>query len=248
LNTRARGYWRPVAEDEWSVTTPIQMLVLGRPGSGKGTQGALVAARLGIAHISTGDLLRAEVGAGTALGRDVARFVEEGRLVPDPLVLEALCSALHVHERRERGFVLDGFPRSIAQAIALERAIAPTRITCALELLVPEREAAHRLLARFVCVDCGQSPHHAPGASPLVTIAPCEHCGGVLRRRPDDQVASILRRFGEFEEHTKPLLEWLDQRGLLVSVDAARPAGDVLATLLEAVEQFTGADATAQSA
>ncbi|MFA5884687.1 MAG: nucleoside monophosphate kinase [Acidimicrobiia bacterium] len=215
---------------------PAHIIVLGRPGSGKGTQSALLSEALGLPHVSTGDLLRTEVARGGRAGREIAGWVERGELVPDPLVMEVLFGRLARDDVRTRGFLLDGFPRSATQAAELERSIAPARIDGAVELMVSEREAAQRLLARFVCADCGRSPYgHADGAAPVRAMR-CAACGGVLRRRTDDATAAIARRFDEFERLTKPLLAWLDRRGLLVTVDAERPPADVAASLLAALE------------
>jgi adenylate kinase len=178
--------------------TPIQVVLVGRPGSGKGTQGIRLAGVLGVPHIAAGDLLRAEIDRASDVGRRIAATVAEGRLVPDGLVMEALAHRLARDDVGTAGFVLDGFPRSVPQAIVLERLIAPSRLTCALELHLPEREASHRLLAR---------------------------------RRADDRVPVIRRRFDEFERLTRPLIEWLDRRGLLITLDAT-PAPDAVGEAL----------------
>lgn len=220
----------------WSAPTPLRAILLGRPGSGKGTQGARLSEMLGIPHLSTGDLLRQEIESGNALGRDLERYVARGRLVPDRLVLEVIQEHLDAIEVRELGFLLDGFPRSVTQLIALERMIAPQRLSCALELLLPEREAGHRLLTRFVCTTCGSSPHMRQGPA-LVAQNTCMRCGGELRRRLDDDVTSIRQRFTEFERLTKPLVEWLDRRGVLLTVDAARTPDEVTTALLTSIER-----------
>jgi adenylate kinase len=160
--------------------------------------------------------------------------VARGRLVPDAVVGAALAARVDMDDARTAGFVLDGYPRTIAQAIALERMLAPDQITVALELMVPEREAAHRLLSRFVCTGCGQPATTRPGRAGEGTDA-CARCGSELRRRADDDVSVIRHRFREFEECTKPLLEWLDRRRLLVTVDADRPADEVAHAVLHAL-------------
>lgn len=218
-----------------SARPPIRVLVLGRPGSGKGTQGTRLARLLEVPHVSTGDLLRAEIAHDGPLGRQVAAHVARGRMVADDLVAMVLARRLGVHDTATDGFVLDGYPRSIPQAVALERMLAPERVTVALELMVSEREALQRLRARFVCVDCG----HPQGArDPLGDDAAgprCTRCGGGLRRRSDDDPTVVSRRLAEFTHCTKPLLDWLDRRGRLVSVDAERPADAVTRAVVEAV-------------
>lgn len=228
--------------DAWNPAA-TRILVLGRPGSGKGTQGVRVAEQLGVPHISTGDLLRAEVEAGSSLGAVVAEHLEAGELVDDDHVGQALLRRLGEADASVGGFVLDGYPRSIAQAIALERFLAPDHFTAALELVLSEREATHRLLARFVCTDCGHSPARprptaTEGAAARTTGVfddSCGRCGGTLRRRSDDDVQVIRARFDEFERWTKPLLDWLDRRSLLVSVDASSAPDVVTASALDAL-------------
>lgn len=215
---------------EWA-RPPIRVLVLGRPGSGKGTQGTRLARALDVPHISTGDLLRDEIAADTRLGRDVAAHVRQGRMVPDVAVDSVLADRLTAREVRDAGFVLDGYPRSIPQAVTLERLLDPQRLTVALELMVSEREVLQRLRSRFVCTDCG----HPQGARDPGDTPTCSSCGGHLRRRTDDDPAVIARRFAEFEHSTKPLLDWLDRRHRLVSVDADRPPDIVTRAMLEAL-------------
>jgi adenylate kinase len=222
---------------EW-VRPPVRVLVLGRPGSGKGTQGTRLAGVLDVPHISTGDLLRSEIAGDGPLGREVAAHVHRGRLVPDALVMAVLAERLAAPDVGGPGFVLDGYPRSIPQAVTLERLLAPERLTVAVELMVPEREALQRLRSRFVCTECG----HPQSALPAVGTpertggsATCVRCDGELRRRTDDDPAVVAQRFAEFEQSTKPLLDWLDRRNRLVSVDADRPPDVVAHALLEAL-------------
>lgn len=221
---------------DWA-RAPIRVLVLGRPGSGKGTQGTRLARALEVPHVSTGDLLRAEIGRDGRLGRRVAEHVAAGRLVPDELVDAILRNRLDEPDAITAGFVLDGYPRSIPQAVTLERMLLPAQVTVAVELMVSEREARQRLRARFVCVECGQ-PQGLRGRDDGAGSGPdpgCARCGGELRRRADDDPGVVARRFAEFTHSTKPLLDWLDRRGRLVSVDAERPPDDVTRAVLAAV-------------
>jgi len=224
--------------EERSDGGPHRVLILGRPGAGKGTQGIRLAEVLGVPHISTGDIFREAMTTGTLLGRDVAAYLERGRLVPDPLVIRALESRLEEDDARTRGFVLDGFPRTVAQAEALECLVAPERISRAVELVLTEREATQRLLTRFVCAECGHTvPRPVDGGRQADRA--CARCGGALLRRADDDLPAIQRRLEEFERATRPLLEWLDLRGLLVTVDADRPPDVVAASVLDAIEPFS---------
>jgi adenylate kinase len=214
---------------------PDRVLILGRPGAGKGTQGIRLAEVLGVPHISTGDIFREAMTTGTLLGRDVAAYLERGRLVPDPLVVRALASRLEGDDARTRGFVLDGFPRTVAQAEALEQLVAPGRISRAVELILSEREATQRLLTRFVCAGCGHTVPRSVESGRQADLG-CARCGGALLRRADDDLPAIERRLQEFERATRPLLEWLDLRGLLVTVDADRAPEVVAASVLDAID------------
>ena len=215
---------------EWA-RPPIRVLVLGRPGSGKGTQGTRLARTLEVPHISTGELLRTEIADDSRLGREVAAHVRRGAMVPDCFVDAVLAERLTAPDVRQAGFVLDGYPRSIPQAVTLERLLDPARITVALELMVSEREALARLRSRFVCTVCG----HPQGAREPGDDLSCSVCGGSLRRRADDDPAAVARRFAEFEQCTKPLLDWLDRRHRLVSVDADRAPDAVARAVVEAL-------------
>lgn len=214
---------------------PVRLLVLGRPGAGKGTQSDRLARVLGVPHIAIGDLLRAEVEREDPGAREIARFVDRGRLVPDHLVTAVLDARLAEPDAASAGFVLDGYPRSIEQANVLEHLLDPGTLTAAIELLASQREATHRLLTRFVCVDCGHSATRRLRTAADASTDACARCGGPLRRRADDDVSVMRERFDEFEHCTKPLLEWLDRRGLLVSVDAERAPDLVAASVLDAL-------------
>ena len=225
-----------VAEDPTPV--PVRLIVLGRPGSGKGTQGTRLARILGVPHVSTGDLLRSEIEDDRSRGRTIAASVTRGEMVSDDVVGAVLSERLARSDARNLGFVLDGYPRTIPQAVTLERLVAPAGLSGALELVLPEREAAHRLLTRFVCTECGHSSARSrdlAGPTSRGGGDDCPRCRGPLRRRADDEVTVIRRRFADFVEGTKPLLEWLDRRGLLVSVDASRPPDSVTEAALDAL-------------
>jgi adenylate kinase len=190
-----------------------RLAVLGRQGAGKGTQCALLAARMGVPHLSTGDLFRDEVAAGTPLGRRVEGCLEAGLLVPDDLVLEVVTAALAA---APQGYLLDGFPRNLAQATALLDAAGDDALDVAIELVVPSSVVLPRLAARRVCRNCGATYVTAEGGPEITT---CRICGGRVARRADDTKAAIRRRLAAYDEQTRPLLVWLADRGLLLSVD-----------------------------
>jgi adenylate kinase len=189
-----------------------RVLVLGRPGSGKGTQSGRLAERLGVPHIATGDLFRATVAADTPLGRTVRGYMDAGDLVPDALVVDVVADRLGP-DGAARGFVLDGFPRTVQQAEHLVDLLAPCELDLAIDLVVPADVVRARLAARRVCAECGRSV----GAGSVV--GPCAECGGVVTERADDDARAVTRRLAHYERLTRSLLDWLAARNLVVHVD-----------------------------
>ena len=218
-----------------------RLVVLGRQGSGKGEQSARLAHRLGLEHLSTGALLRSAVRDGTALGHAVAAALERGEPVPDDLVVGLVAERLALAAARDHGVVLDGFPRSVAQAERLAALSAPDAIELAVHLDVPRAVAVARIQNRHVCEPCGWTG----------TSARCERCGGPTTRRADDWPAAIGRRMHDHERQIGPLLAWFDQRGALVTVDGDGTPDVVEARVLDAVSSrlaLTPARARCQSA
>src|SRR4029078_8378358 len=165
-----------------------------RPGSGKGTQSARLARVLDVPHISTGELLRSEIEQGSPVGRRAQEDVDSGQLAPDGLVLMSLAHRLEGDDVARDGFVLDGFPRTIDQAVALDTLLAPAVLDAVVELMVPEREAAQRLGARLVCPECGRS------VSRDQRSGLCDHCRTVLARRTDED-AEVINALVDVFEH-----------------------------------------------
>ncbi|MCR4404649.1 MAG: adenylate kinase [Candidatus Acetothermia bacterium] len=205
---------------------PSGIVLLGPPGAGKGTQAALLAARLGLKHISTGEILREEVQQGTELGKKARAYMDRGELVPDELMIEMLDSRL------DGRFLLDGFPRTTNQAEALERIAKVERV---LSIRLSEEETVRRLTARRVCADCGRNynlvsnPPRVPGV--------CDACGGRLIQRDDDTPEVIRRRYRVYEAQTAPLREFYRQRGLLVEVEGGRAIEEVFQEALRLLEE-----------
>jgi adenylate kinase len=186
----------------------MRIILLGAPGSGKGTQGKALAEHFGVRHVSTGDLLRAHIAEGTELGRAAAPYVQRGDLVPDDLMLQVAGNAV-AEAAREGGYVLDGFPRTLAQAERAYELAGPADVAAeaVVYLAVPDDVARERLMARSV------------------------------DGRVDDADADVIeRRLRVFHEETGPLLDFYRDRGILVTVDAAQPPDDVTAAMLEAVK------------
>lgn len=209
-----------------------RLVVLGRQGAGKGTQCARLAARLAVPHVSTGDLFRAEAAAGTELGVRAAAYLEAGHLVPDELVLDLVARRLGGPGGRAGGYLLDGFPRTLAQGQALFEVLGAEAADVAVELHVPTSVVLPRLAARRVCQDCGVTSSAQPGDP---EIGRCSRCGGKVGRRTDDNEQAISRRLAAYERQAGPLLTWLDEMGLLVRVDGIGDPDAVHHRMLEAV-------------
>ena len=214
----------------------MRLVVLGRQGSGKGTQCARLSAELSIAHVSTGDLLRAAVERRTALGRRVERFLQLGELVPEDLALAVLSDRLAQDDVSDRGFVLDGFPRTVSQARQLATLLGPAYLDAVFELSVPEDVVVQRMLRRRVCTCCGNVGSVTGGRS---VAAACNRCGEALTVRPDDFEPIIRRRLELYEAETAPLMHWFAAAGLLTRIDGLGPP-DVVAGRLEAALRSPG--------
>ena len=209
-----------------------RLIVLGRQGAGKGTQCARLAARLSVPHVSTGDLFRAEAAEGTELGRQAATYFDAGLLVPDELVLDLVARRLDRADARAAGYLLDGFPRTLAQGQGLFEVLGGWAADVAVELHVPTSVVLPRLAARRVCQDCGVNSQAVPGQA---EITACEKCGGTVTRRTDDTDEAIHRRLASYDRESGPLLDWLDDKGLLIRVDGVGDPDDVHERLLEVV-------------
>ena len=170
--------------------------------------------------------MRAEIEAGSEVGSQVRDFVDSGQLVPDEYLLTMLARRLGEPDVATHGFVLDGFPRTVAQAQILDELVAPGALDVVVELLVPETEAAQRLEARLVCPHCGRAIRSERRSGM------CEHCGETLARRADDDRDVVERRFEAFTAETIPLIDSLDRAGRLVTVDGHQPVADVTRQIL----------------
>lgn len=213
---------------------PIRLLLVGRQGAGKGTQCARISHRFAVPHIATGDMLRAAVQAGSPFGQKAKTFMDRGDLVPDEVIIGVMSERLAEPDAQLRGFVLDGFPRTIDQAEALEELLAPETLDLVVNLEVPVEVVLRRLASRRVCAVCG-----ANYSDELRPLAPgiCDHCGGELIQREDDTEAAILRRLEVYEAQTAPLLSFYGARGLLEVVDGIGEPEVVLERIIVALDR-----------
>lgn len=209
----------------------MYVVFLGVPGAGKGTQAQVVADRLGIAHVSTGDLLREAVRVGSELGHQAKAYMDRGELVPDSVVVAMVVERLSVPDTAA-GAILDGFPRNLAQARSLDEGLqASGKVVDAVVFLnVSEAEVVERLSGRRECSSC-RTPYHVRTNPPAVEGV-CDRCGGQLVQRPDDAPETVQRRLAVYLEQTAPLLDYYRARGLLFEVNGERPISDVTADIL----------------
>ena len=211
-----------------------RLLVLGKQGAGKGTQCERLARHFDVPHVSSGDVLRAAVKQGTELGKAAQRFMIKGDLVPDALVIGAVAERLAAPDAVERGFILDGFPRTGPQARALAEFLQPAGIDAAIDIDVPSEVVVRRLAARRVCSTCGKMAVARTGEATV----PCLSCGGEAEQRADDTVDAIARRLALYEEQTRPLLEGLANHDLLATVDGMGTPDEVERRIHTAIRPF----------
>jgi|DewCreStandDraft_1066081.scaffolds.fasta_scaffold03605_7 adenylate kinase len=199
------------------------IVLFGPPGSGKGTQGALLADRLGWKRLATGDVLRAAVQAGTPLGQEARRYMDAGELVPDEVILGIVDEWLAREAESAPGVVFDGFPRTVAQAQGLEERLARRgrAIDAVVTLDVSDDEIVRRLSGRRICERCG-AVFHIDTLGAAATACPV--CGGALRQREDDREETVRRRLEVYRQTTAPLVAWYEARGVPIHiVDGQRP-------------------------
>lgn len=211
------------------------LIMLGAPGAGKGTQAIRLSESLGIPQISTGDLFRENLRNQTPIGQKAKEYMEKGQLVPDEVVLDMLFERLKSADC-QKGYILDGFPRTIPQAEALDKRLASTqaRVT-AISLEVPDEVIIERLTGRIVCDKCG-APYHKV-SSPPQKEGICDRCGGTLTQREDDTEAVVRNRLSVFHEQTEPVKEHYQKQGALVLVNGANSKEETIARLDAALKK-----------
>jgi adenylate kinase len=211
----------------------VRLVFLGPPGAGKGTQARQLAREWGVPQIATGDMLREAVAAGTPLGRQAKRIMDEGALVPDDVIVGLIAERLRQPDAAA-GFILDGFPRTLGQAEALDRLLKELgqKLDAVLYFEVAEPELVRRLSGRRLCRQC-QSAFHVVSAPPA-REGVCDRCGGELYQRDDDSEATVRNRLQVYERQTTPLLDHYRDRGLLTAINGEGPIDTIRDTIRQA--------------
>jgi len=214
----------------------VRLVFMGPPGAGKGTQAKAVAERYGIPHVSSGDIFRAEIAAGSDLGKQIRSYLDSGDLVPDEITVRAVVGRLSAEDCRE-GWLLDGFPRTEPQARALDEALQGDghRLDAVVLLDVDPEEIVRRMSGRRVCPKCGRS-YHVEFLPPKRDNV-CDACGTVLETREDDKPETVRQRLAKYEEATAPLIAYYEGRGLLLRVDGNPPPEQVRQSLFAQLDE-----------
>ena len=210
----------------------MKIIMLGAPGAGKGTQAKKIAAKYNIPHISTGDIFRANIKNQTELGMKAKTYMDQGLLVPDELVVDLVADRLNEKDC-QTGCVLDGFPRTIPQAEALDKALEAMgqKADYAIDVDVPDENIVHRMGGRRACVGCGATYHLE--YAPTKVEGVCDVCGKDLILRDDDKPETVLKRLSIYHAQTQPLIDYYTNAGILKSVDGTVDMNDVFAAIVE---------------
>ena len=213
----------------------MRLVLLGPPGAGKGTQARMLEAQLKAPQIASGDLLRAAVRSRTALGTEAKGYMDKGALVPDELVLKLINERLGQRDAQGGGFILDGFPRTVAQAEALARMLETRkeRLDKVVAIIVPDDEIIKRISGRRTCRNCGAMYHVI--YDPPRNVNLCNNCNGELYQREDDAEDTVRMRLEVYAESTKPLLDHYGRLGLLAQIDGMGRPDDIERRILEAI-------------
>ena len=209
----------------------MKIIMLGAPGAGKGTQAKQIADKYSIPHISTGDIFRANIKNGTELGKKAKQYMDQGALVPDELTCDLVMDRIQQDDCKN-GFVLDGFPRTISQAEALDAALGKIneKMDYAIDVDVPDENIVNRMSGRRACLNCGATYH-------LISIPPkvegiCDRCGSEIVLREDDKPETVQKRLKVYHEQTQPLIDYYKNQGILKSVDGTQPMDEVFKAIV----------------
>ena len=209
----------------------MKIIMLGAPGAGKGTQAKQIADKYSIPHISTGDIFRANIKNGTELGKKAKQYMDQGALVPDELTCDLVMDRIQQDDCKN-GFVLDGFPRTIPQAEALDAALGKIneKMDYAIDVDVPDENIVNRMSGRRACLNCGATYH-------LISIPPkvegiCDRCGSEIVLREDDKPETVQKRLKVYHEQTQALIDYYKNQGILKSVDGTQPMDEVFKAIV----------------
>ncbi|MFE9662227.1 adenylate kinase [Streptomyces sp. NPDC005955] len=213
----------------------MRIVLVGPPGAGKGTQAAFLAKNLSIPHISTGDLFRANISQGTELGKQAKSYMDAGNLVPDEVTIGMAKDRMEQPDA-ERGFLLDGFPRNVSQAEALDETLAAEsmKLDAVLDLEVPEDEVVKRIAGRRICRKDSSHVFHVTYKQPA-TEGVCDVCGGELYQREDDSEATVRKRLEVYHTQTEPIIDYYREQGLVVTISALGKVEEVTARAMSAL-------------
>jgi adenylate kinase len=210
----------------------MKIIMLGAPGAGKGTQAKQIADKYSIPHISTGDIFRANIKNGTELGKKAKQYMDQGALVPDELTCDLVMDRIQQDDCKN-GFVLDGFPRTIPQAEALDAALGKIneKMDYAIDVDVPDENIVNRMSGRRACLNCGATYH-------LISIPPkvegiCDRCGSEIVLREDDKPETVQKRLKVYHEQTQPLIDYYTNAGVLRTVDGTVDINDVFQAIVD---------------
>ena len=210
----------------------MKIIMLGAPGAGKGTQAKMIAEKCGIPHISTGDIFRANIKNGTELGAKAKEYMDKGLLVPDELVCDLVVDRIQQADC-EKGYILDGFPRTIPQAEALENALnaIEQKLDYAIDIDVPDENIINRMSGRRACAGCGATYHVL--FNPTKVEGKCDVCGESLILRDDDKPETVKKRLDVYHTQTQPLIDFYSARKVLVEVDGTQSMDKVFEDIMK---------------
>lgn len=213
----------------------MKIVMLGAPGAGKGTQAKMIAAKYEVPHISTGDIFRANIKNGTELGKKAREYMDQGLLVPDELTVDLVIDRLS-QDDCGKGYILDGFPRTIPQAQALDAALEKRgeKMDYAIDVDVPDENIINRMSGRRACTGCGATYHVVYNPSKKGEV--CEVCGETLILRDDDKPETVQKRLTVYHEQTQPLIDYYTKQGILKTVDGTQDMNDVFADVTKILE------------
>ncbi len=215
----------------------VRLVILGRQGAGKGTQCTRLARHYVVPHISTGDMLRAARNQGTEFGKQADEYMRAGELLPDDVIIGIVGERLDSNDTRKRGYILDGFPRTVGQAEALGKLTTDLPLDVAIDLEAPEDVVLERISNRRVCTDCGTN--YSVQNHPRYDWT-CDVCGGEVVQRDDDTPEAVRKRLNLYNQETEPLIAWYLGHDLLTTVDGLGSADEVTIRLIRAIDNRTG--------